>query len=285
MSTNTVTEPPAAKKRGRPKKVAAEVAKTIATAGKTIDTKKTGIKAAVGKGKAGKTENEKKAPARTAKPIAPKDATTQQPTPPQSTIVGKTQAAEPTKVAAEDTIAPEPARTAHQPTPATPATSKILDQVRATGTLKVPATTSTALATPSNPPPSSAPSQAPPRISRTTTPPTESPILSQARATTIPLPRAPLRAPSPKHANPRAPTVFAAPAPASHRPPQPRLIEPAPDLRLPDKYKPTARRLTAIIVGIPVIIVFGWELFQRWRGVKVQKKWEEGKLELIKVHK
>jgi hypothetical protein len=50
------------------------------------------------------------------------------------------------------------------------------------------------------------------------------------------------------------------------------MIEPTPDMRLPPKYKPAARRVTAIIVGIPIILVFGWELYGRWKG-EVQRKW------------
>jgi hypothetical protein len=54
------------------------------------------------------------------------------------------------------------------------------------------------------------------------------------------------------------------------------MIEPTPDMRLPPKYKPAARRVTAIIVGLPIILVVGWELYGRWKG-KIQKKWgEEG---------
>jgi hypothetical protein len=54
------------------------------------------------------------------------------------------------------------------------------------------------------------------------------------------------------------------------------MIEPTPDMRLPPKYKPAARRVTAIIVGLPIIFVVGWELYGRWKG-KIQKKWgEEG---------
>ena len=43
-------------------------------------------------------------------------------------------------------------------------------------------------------------------------------------------------------------------------------------MRLPPKYKPAARRVTAIMVGIPIILVVGLELYNRWRG-EVQKKW------------
>jgi hypothetical protein len=32
--------------------------------------------------------------------------------------------------------------------------------------------------------------------------------------------------------------------------------------------------VTAIIVGIPIILVFGWELYGRWRG-EVQRKFVE----------
>ncbi|KAF2876955.1 hypothetical protein BDV95DRAFT_558155 [Massariosphaeria phaeospora] len=33
---------------------------------------------------------------------------------------------------------------------------------------------------------------------------------------------------------------------------------------MPPKYKPAARRITAIAVGIPVILVVGYDLYKRW---------------------
>lgn len=56
-----------------------------------------------------------------------------------------------------------------------------------------------------------------------------------------------------------------------HHRPAGRLIEPVADTKLPAKYKPAARRLTAIVVGIPVVLVVGWELFERWRGKEVKR--------------
>ena len=35
---------------------------------------------------------------------------------------------------------------------------------------------------------------------------------------------------------------------------------------MPPKYKGAARRVTTIMVGIPVILVVGWDLYKRWEG-------------------
>lgn len=40
---------------------------------------------------------------------------------------------------------------------------------------------------------------------------------------------------------------------------------------MPAKYKPAARRVTAIMVGIPLIIVLTWELWQRANGKPIRK--------------
>ncbi|XP_014559238.1 hypothetical protein COCVIDRAFT_92403 [Bipolaris victoriae FI3] len=239
-STNTIIEPPAVKKRGRPKKAAAE------DAGETIvaDAKKT---SAV-----------KKA---TTKSIAPRD---------------KFVAPEKDKKTIAKKNAPE------HPTPVTAATSKILESVRAKGTLSktlptkaaslesrssaTPPTTKPATATTAQAPPQSQPK--PPRAHPT--------------PTTIPLPQKPIPAPSPisstSHTtSPRNPVLPPNPYPSTPRriPPalsqHTRVIEPTPDIRLPPKYKPAARRVTAIIVSLPIVLVFGYELIERWRGKKEVK--------------
>lgn len=35
---------------------------------------------------------------------------------------------------------------------------------------------------------------------------------------------------------------------------------------MPRKYRGAARRVTSIMVGIPIIVVVGWELWKRWEG-------------------
>ena len=122
--------------------------------------------------------------------------------------------------------------------------------------------------------------------------------------TTIPLPRVPKPAPSPlsplpssnvKPAPPGYHYHYRAPPPPlppsspspSPSPPKPytsptrphaRIIEPTPNMDLPPKYRPAARRVTAIIVGLPFVIVMGWELFERWNGKEVKKRFGDGGL-------
>lgn len=151
--------------------------------------------------------------------------------------------------------------TSRQPTPATSPTSNILEQVHGTGTLK---------ATPSL--------DHLPKNPATLHP-------SRSRTNTIPLPANPRQPPS--HSNPKPNTVFAKPAPPNATPSPPpayrpaqssstrRIIEPTPDIRLPKKYKPAARRVTSIIVGIPIILVVGYELYNRYRA-EIRTKWDEG---------
>jgi hypothetical protein len=40
---------------------------------------------------------------------------------------------------------------------------------------------------------------------------------------------------------------------------------------LPPKYKPAARRVTAIMVSLPIVFVFGYELVERWSGKEVKR--------------
>jgi hypothetical protein len=153
-----------------------------------------------------------------------------------------------------------------QPTPATPttaSTSKIINEVRATGTFASP------------PHQKKAPIDLPP--SRT-----------PAHPTTIPLPRKPTP-PTSSAASPNTTTStppparphlsFARPA-APSRTPRPqharyRVIEPTPNVELPSKYKPAMRRVTTILVGIPIILVVGYELWNRARA-EIRTKWDDG---------
>jgi hypothetical protein len=314
MSTNTIVEPPAVKKRGRPKKAVAEDVGPLPVVKTTDPVMKKAAPKAVVKEKVAEAKKEKKTPAKQTKAAPKKDA-------------------------------PRPTVTPQQPTPVTPATSKILKEIRAKGTLgkaqttkvesakagahaavgatqTIPPVTGPLQPTPAAPtstsmpdlhpkaaaakPTPTAPTSTPVPEAPSQSPTTKSPITSPTqpssvpkstpptqRTTTIPLPRKPATAPSPVHPPPKPSTSFAKPTPSAPRPANPypstirpsplaprplpqhhRIIEPTPDIRLPPKYKPAARRVTAIIVGIPVILVFGYELYNRWQG-EIQKKFEE----------
>ncbi|KAJ4325979.1 hypothetical protein N0V94_000344 [Neodidymelliopsis sp. IMI 364377] len=240
----------------------------------------------------------------------------------------------------KETPAPKATSTAtsaaQKATPVTPTNSKILDEVKATGTLSKRAATQTPpqsepeqpfippipgpapvvpitpaatlessasadIAPPPSPPPAQeveqpmippvpgpapvAPIQQPvddtpskPFIPPTTASPNDRAniIPPKPRATTIPLPRNPITAPSPT-SEPRPRVNFAKPAPSAPRPPPNyprRIIEPTPNAKLPPKYKKTARQVTSIIVGIPFIIVVGYELYGRWK-TQINVKFEE----------
>jgi hypothetical protein len=228
--------------------------------------------------------------------------------------------------------APAQTNTTQQATPVTPTSSKILDEVKATGTFSKSAATpkkpfippvpgpapvapilpgaenapiADASAVPSSTIPSPASKEAeqgfiPPvpgpapvapiqqpideAPSKPVIPPTASAPSERAniippkpRATTIPLPRNPLTAPSPTSEPPKPRIAFAEPAPrAPPRAPRypTRIIEPTPNTKLPPKYKKAARQVTSIIVGIPIIIVVGYELYGRWR-TQINTKFEE----------
>ena len=187
---------------------------------------------------------------------------------------------------------------APQPTPATPSASKILDQVRTKGTLK---TASPRLDKTSSGTSSSTERPSPPWLRKPSSSPPPPPLpSSQQRTTTIPLPKKPSQAPSPiiptrssqqhqKQNNPYPSYSSSSssytrtsqrPAHPAHLPrPAPqsatRIIEPTPDMRLPPKYRPAARRVTAIMVALPIVIVFGYELFARWRGKEVKKRFAD----------
>lgn len=263
-SSSAAVEAPAVKKRGRPKKVVAEDATkpVVAQAKKTVAMKKATAKTGAAKEKLVDPKKEKK------------------------TVTKK--------------VAPE------QPTPTTPAASKILEEVRAKGTLKktlptqatktegagdVSKTPTTVQSKPTSSPPTSPlqnPQTKPSPIQHTKTPlPTAQ---QQQRTSTIPLPTKPIPAPSPlQHTTirssqrpqqppwpsqpPSNPYPQRRPPGLSHYPhANTRIIEPTPDMRLPPKYKPAARRVTAIIVGLPFVIVFGYELWARYTGKKQVKR-------------
>jgi hypothetical protein len=186
-----------------------------------------------------------------------------------ATYTAKKNAPAPTSVPASASAA-TPQTQPQQPTPATPATpstSKIINEVRAAGTfaspkhqkqapIDLPPSRTPAYPTtiplprkPTLPTPSSS-SAASPAPNTNSTPPPARPNLSFAR------PAAPSRAPRPQHA-------------------RSRVIEPTPNVELPSKYKPAMRRVTTILVGIPIILVVGYELWNRARA-EIRSKWDDG---------
>ena len=230
-----------------------------------------------------------------------------------ATKSGKTAPTTTATVAAGKKIAPKSAIAPAQATPATPSTSKILEEVEAKGTLKKAKQPEKVVEKEAEAsvqdrrktaPSSQSPETSPPKtqsLQSKPTPPTTAslsnnkttPNTTSRTTTTIPLPSAPKIAPSPVYpatpkpttSRPHNPYPSIRPSPSQPQPRPPpspyqkqhptRIIEPTPDIRLPPKYKPAARRVTAIIVGLPIIFVVGYELFERWRGKDVRKKFVE----------
>ncbi|KAJ4992687.1 hypothetical protein SVAN01_01733 [Stagonosporopsis vannaccii] len=292
-SATVTVDPPAVKKRGRPRKVIDESAVAPQTAAARKASTKT--KAAPKANTIDAMKEKKKTLTRVSDYKTKKGTTAPK-------------------------AAPAQTNTAQQATPVTPTSSKILDEVRATGTFSNPsapppaepqqpfvppvpgpapvapilpaaakapfANTDTIASSATSPEPAYSPVQQPANeaTSKPVIPPTASAPSERAniippkpRATTIPLPRNPLTAPSPTSEPPRPRIAFAEPAPrAPPRAPRypTRLIEPTPDTKLPPKYKKAARQVTSIIVGIPIIIVVGYELYGRWKA-QINTKFEE----------
>lgn len=307
-SATVTADPPAVKKRGRPRKVVDESA---------VMPEKPSTRKASTKAKAAPKASPK---AKTIDALKEKKKTL--------TKVSdyKTKKQTPAPKAA-------PTEVAEQVTPAAPTSSKILDEVKAAGAFskpptepkepflppvpgpapvapilpaasKTPIANADAAPTPEThyePPSSSstepekpflppvpgpapvAPIQQPvegvsskPTIPPTTAAPHER-ATPKARTTTIPLPQKPRAAPSPYSELPKQRIAFAEPArkapPRAPRYPE-RLIEPTPNTKLPPKYKKAARQVTSIIVGIPIILVVGYELYGRWRA-QINTKFEE----------
>ncbi|OAG26609.1 hypothetical protein CC77DRAFT_1015887 [Alternaria alternata] len=291
MSSKPTIEPPAIKKRGRPKKVVAEDAGTTPEVAAS--------KAVVKKAAAKLSTKEKVVEVKKEKKVTTKS--------------GKTAPTTTATVAAGKKIAPKSAIAPAQATPVTPSTSKILEEVEAKGTLKkakqpekvvekeAEASVQDSRKTAAS---SQSPETSPPKtqsLQSKPTPPTTASLSNNKTAsnttsrttTTIPLPSVPKIAPSPVYpatpkpttSRPHNPYPSIRPSPSQPQPRPPpspyqkqhptRIIEPTPDIRLPPKYKPAARRVTAIIVGLPIIFVVGYELFERWRGKDVRKKFVE----------
>lgn len=291
MSSKPTIEPPAIKKRGRPKKVVAEDAGTTPEVAAS--------KAAVKKAAAKPSTKEKVVEVKKEKKVATKS--------------GKTAPTTTATVAAGKKIAPKSAIAPAQATPVTPSTSKILEEVEAKGTLKKAKQpekvvekeaeasvqdsrkTAPSSQSPETSPPKtqSLPSKPTPRTTASLSNNKTASNTTSRTTTTIPLPSVPKIAPSPVYpatpkpttSRPHNPYPSIRPSPSQPQPRPPpspyqkqhptRIIEPTPDIRLPPKYKPAARRVTAIIVGLPIIFVVGYELFERWRGKDVRKKFVE----------
>ncbi|KZM19850.1 hypothetical protein ST47_g9027 [Ascochyta rabiei] len=314
-SATVTVDPPAVKKRGRPRKVVDEsAAQPEKPAARKASTKASPKAKAAPKAKTIDAMKEKK---KTLTRVSDYKAKKETPTP-------------------TPTPTPTQKRSAQQATPVTPTSSKILDEVKAAGAFRKPAATpppaepeqpfippvpgpapvapimpaatspvesaDTAPSTSSTPPPPPedleqpfippipgpapvAPIQQP--IDNTPPKPVIPPTLSAAderaniippkpRATIISLPRNPLTAPSPttEPSRPRVSFVDPAPrAPRTQRYPT-RIIQPMPNAKLPPKYKKAARQVTSIMVGIPFIIVVGYELYGRWKN-EISIKFEE----------
>lgn len=298
-SPTVTVDPPAVKKRGRPRKVVEDNAATA---------EKPAVRMASTKAKA-----------------TPKTKTVDAMKEKKKTLT-KVSDYKSKKEAVAPKAAPAQKSTAQKATPSTPISSKILEAVEAAGTFdKSSKTSPTEPEQPVVPPvpgpapvapivpgaanapiadahakfeppadvsplkaskPASSAIQQPvdQTLSKPVIPPTSAAPSERANiippkphATTIPLPRKPLTAPSPTSEHPKARIAFAEPAPrAPPRTPRypTRIIEPMPNTKLPPKYKKAARQVTSIIVGIPFILVIGYELYGRWK-TQINTKFEE----------
>ena len=268
MSTNATTAE--AKKRGRPKKTVPEEAVTRpAIQTKTNSAKKPSVKVASKTAKTQEGNKSKKTPpvAKSSKPAVTtkKDATVAAPTTP----VGRSRIID--EVRAKGTLARM--QSIEDEWAAIAAAQKTtVAQVQEMTKMAWQPRSAVAVAVATTAPPLSSHSK-----------PTPTP---DQRRTTIPLPRVPKPAPSPltplpsSNVKPAPPGYRAPPPPKPYTPPtrpHTRIIEPTPNMDLPPKYRPAARRVTAIIVGLPFVIVMGWELFERWNGKEVKKRFgDEG---------
>ncbi|KAF2109272.1 hypothetical protein BDV96DRAFT_652119 [Lophiotrema nucula] len=266
------------KKRGRPKKVVEDV--SAVEEAKVKGTRNASTKAAPATRTASSSASVKTL--KSTPKLNPKTA---------KTIPSKAKE-EPKKAAVK------PAR----PTPVTPETSKILQKVAQTR------------AEQSRPPPQPAQASSPPRQppAKPATPapppaptPTPSSIPQRPPNTTIPLPRnpidpsnpqhRPLQPPQPAQPHPR-PSAYPTPKlpiipPHSSTPPRPATAafnaqveanKVAYTGKLDPKYRPAARRVTAIMVGIPVVLVTSWELYQRFfMGKDVQRVFEKAESKAV----
>ncbi|KAF2176994.1 hypothetical protein K469DRAFT_755359 [Zopfia rhizophila CBS 207.26] len=281
MSTSEVV-----KKRGRPKKVVDEKAEMVVEVKKTT-TRKASTKTAA---RAGKGEPDAQAVEKGAKKSVGVRKRTEK-AKGQAEVQGvKSIVEEISRTTKEDPkTAVKPPK---QPTSITQTTSKILQEVASKGALKA-ANSSTAQST--TPPKPTTPSQ-PPQPTAQTSPPnpttTVAPTPSStnpstkppARTTTIPLPSKPRDPYQPSSIPPTStprpfpygskipPPSTSNPTAASNLPPSgEKPVEPVPDINLPKKYKPAARRVTAIMVATPIVLVLGYELYQRFfRGKEVK---------------
>lgn len=312
-ASTKATTTTAARKEAAPKKVAkpkvATKTATKTTVSKTAATKPTKVTKAAAPAKAPAEPKAQAVPevAADVKPAPAKAPST--PKAPTSTVAASTAPAIPKTPTPPKAPAPatpsgaskverhatETPHAADKPTPVTPSTSKILDEVYKTGTMKPPPTptpapaaqeivlptggaanvvieqplpAATKPAMPSEPAPT--PKYTPPTSSSARTPPPPpraqlrstsspySPLSASQKATTIPLPTHPTNPSKPAPLRPKPITVSAAEREKA------AIERDIREGRMPSKYKGASRRVTSIIVGIPFIIVLGWELYKRW---------------------
>ncbi|KAJ4358452.1 uncharacterized protein N0V89_003035 [Didymosphaeria variabile] len=329
MDAALATEP-IPKKRGRPRKVVSDDAPTV-------EPKKSVRKASTKTAAAAKEEAPKKVAKATKTPAKATTKTT------ATKATKATKAATAPKTASAPKSAPsakipsatkteqkviETPKVEDKPTPVTPSTSKILEEVYKTGTVKPPATgpapenevmlptggvANVTMEQPIHTPPTlsetvpevqlptltpSASSAPQPSPTPTAIPPTSS-TSSQPRHLAHPS-LDPPRQPQPQPRNPPTKTHLP-PAETNNNPlpthplnpskpahPRPKPISPEElekaanerhinEGRMPPKYKGAARRVTTILVGIPVILVVGWDLYKRY-DAEIRTKFDvEGK--------
>ncbi|KAF2476594.1 uncharacterized protein BDR25DRAFT_339563 [Lindgomyces ingoldianus] len=273
----------ASKKRGRPKKVVEDLVETAVDVKKN-STRKASTKAA----KTAKEEGKVEKATKSTKSSTAKGA---------KNAGGRAKAQEVKSTVAEAAKSEKEeargaTRSTKQAIPITSSSSKILQEVAAKGTLRAgnssttksaPSQTQPQSSLPSKPPPPAVPSttspttqaspaKSTPKIPASPTPATPSlkftPPITRARATTVPIPTRPL--------NPQTPptTTTAAPKPPPYKstlppPPEPSTLpNMTPEYleggKLPPKYRSAGRRVSAIIVGVPIIVVTSYELYQRF---------------------
>ncbi|KAF2741900.1 hypothetical protein M011DRAFT_313452 [Sporormia fimetaria CBS 119925] len=120
---------------------------------------------------------------------------------------------------------------------------------------------------------------------KTTLPPPTAkptPTTSPRTPTTIPPPRPSRPAPSSFPAPPRPPFPPPAPLPFGGSKPRPHNPEYQGYNELPKRYRPAARRVTAIIVGLPILLVTSWELWRRCKFCRRKKTLHREAKEIVK---
>ncbi|KAF3004091.1 hypothetical protein E8E13_003573 [Curvularia kusanoi] len=298
-SATVTVDPPAVKKRGRPRKVVDDSA--VAADKPAVRKASTKAKAAPKAKTVDAMKEKKKTLTKVSDYKTKKEANAPKAAPAQKSIAQKATPAAPTSSKILDAVEAagafnkststppaEPEQPVIPPVPGPAPVAPIVPDAANTPLTDADATFEppTAAAASKESKSASSPIQQPvdespskPVIPPTSAAPTERAniIPPKPRATTIPLPRNPLAAPSPTSEPPKSRIAFAEPArrapPRAPRYPT-RIIEPTPNTKLPPKYKKAARQVTSIIVGIPIILVVGYELYGRWKA-QINTKFEE----------